>query len=234
MDVCKHLRETEGPTPELEDILQSLDEAAQQLTTDSSPLTAASGSLVSSSSFALAPPAQPGGSRRKWKTAATAVMAVDRMRRTVVFVVASKPGQADQRHAIEIVGLGQTTVAQLRQKIQEVAEIAPSRQEVRLKGSLIGDDSATLTHVGVDALAEISVCDREVQSAQAGPPDSTQGHHPALAHFQSSETMALRAQVQQLQNQLTVRPLELCTAFVKFREALNEANVSTARGRSPG
>ena len=214
--------------------MQTLDKAAQQLTS-----AAVSGNMPSSPSVAFAPPAPPSGSRRsKWKTAATTVIAVDRMRRTVVFVVTSEPGQADQRHAIEIVGLGQTTVAQLREKIQGVVALPPSHQEIRVKGKLVeGDESATLSHVGIAALADIYVHNGQRAQARHPAAGSTQGIPAAAAtHFQSAETMALRSQVQQLQQQLTVRVhshLPSCETLNRPKLCTHSASPKARRNAPP-
>lgn len=202
LDVARDCGKREGCTLELEEIVQALEIATQS---DSLPETGRGSGFDTdtphTSTFA-------GSKHKHWRIARNAAIAVGRMQRTVIFVVSSQRG----RHAIEILGVRETTLTQLKQKIEAVLDIPVEQQELSVKGELISvvQTSATLSQLRIDAMAEVVVRDCRLDRVQdvdeaAAQYSGVESSNASASNFHSAETAALRAQVQHLQKQLEVR-----------------------------
>lgn len=220
LDAARHCVQSEGSTPELEDIIRALEIAGQAggVFEEGHGDDGFDGDI---------PHSPAGGQQQRWKVASRAAIAIGRMQRTILFVVTGT--NQGERHAIEVIGVGETTLAQLQQKIEAVLNISVGDQELKVKGKPVATSnaSARLSQLGIEAKAEIAVQDRRLSrkdylhkaaaqhnrveaSPAANAPDAAHikdvvTSNASAAQFQSAETAALRAQVQQLQTQLQVR-----------------------------
>ena len=213
LDAARHCVQSEGSTPELEHIIHALEIAGQA---GGVPQEEYGDGFDSDIPHTLA-----GAQKKHWKVAATAAIAVGRMQRTILFIVTNQ----GERHAVEVIGLSETTLAQLQQKIEAVLNIPVGHQDLNVKDRPVvtTNASARLSQLGIEAMAEIVVQDRRLarkddlhesaaqQYRVEGSPavDAAAAVHStsntSALQFQSAETAALRAQVQQLQMQLQVR-----------------------------
>jgi hypothetical protein len=209
LDVARDCVEREGSTSELQDIIRYIETAGGVEGHESSE-----GPQQDSLALRL--------DAKKWRVAAKTAVAVGRMRRTIVFIVTEQ-----QRHAVEIIGLSQTTVSQFRQKVETAVKIPPEHQELTIKGVRVdAAESTLLSQLGLAGMDEVSVRDRRsIQDTVRSRTLLARGSAPLAgapvqvqqqpAQFQSAETIALRAQVQQLQQQLSVRRHSLQSFLVR-------------------
>ena len=215
LDAARHCVQSEGSTPELEDIISALEIAGQ-----------AGGAVqerhCDDGFDSDVPRTLPGVQQKRWKVASRAAIAIGRMQRTILFVVSNQ----GERHAVEVIGVGETTLAQLQQKIEAVLNISVRDQELKVKGKPVATSnaSARLSELGIEAMAEIAVQDRRLSQEEdrhkaaaqhkrvEASPAAAAAHskdmmtsNASAAHVQSAENAALRMQVQQLHAQLQVR-----------------------------
>ena len=212
LDVARHCVESEGSTPELEDVVHALETAAHADCVSHEEVYGGFDSDI--------PRTHAGSQLKRWKVAAKVAVAVGRMQRTILFIISNQ----GERHAVEV--LGETTLAQLQQKAEALLNIPVEHLELMVKEKPVAtkNTSARLSQLGIEARAEIVVHDRRqcrkddvdaaaavvntrVVTSSAAAAEQNTGvvtSNAAASNFRSAETEALRAQVQQLQRQLQV------------------------------
>jgi hypothetical protein len=204
LDVARHCVQSEGSTPELEDIIHALEIADQagSVSQEEYGDDGFDGDI---------PHTLAGAQKKHWKVAATAAIAVGRMQRTILFIVTNQC----ERHAVEVTGLSETTLAQLQQKIEAVLNIPVAHQDLNVKDKPVAtmNASARLSQLGIEAMTEIVVQDHrlsrkdDIHEAAAQhyrlerPPavDAAAAVHSkdvvtsnaSASHFQTAESAAL-------------------------------------------